>query len=109
MNLSPPARSMIHLLLLVAALAAALWMSDGLERGSPILPRLLPQPVVDGSPVDEGPTLFPPGGAYDPGLLIHLVDFLVGDKVDRAVFSNSGRRVGTTPTSMPYCSRNSST
>lgn len=68
MNRSAAARSTVYLLLLLAALAAVLWLANVLERGALLFPRQGETADSEGG----GLIFFPPSGAYDHSLLLSI-------------------------------------
>ncbi len=70
MNDERSARSMLYLLLLIAVLAAVLWLTERLERDTSLL---APQPgSVDSSALHSSPTFSSPGGVYERSLRLDI-------------------------------------
>ncbi|MEE8390827.1 MAG: CotH kinase family protein [Anaerolineae bacterium] len=70
MNNERSARSIVYLLLLIAVLVIALWLTDRLERDTSLLPPQL-QSVNPADP-HSIPTFSPSGGAYGHSLLLDI-------------------------------------
>ncbi|MCP4537075.1 MAG: hypothetical protein GY832_08000 [Chloroflexi bacterium] len=70
MNDKRSTRSMLYLLLLIAVLLAALWLTDKLERDTLLLAPQLG--TVDSGAPRSIPTFTPPGGAYEHSLRLDI-------------------------------------